>query len=119
MGASAFTSRHLWCLFWQYFALLWPFQALDVSVVVITSDSGTEVMEAMEAMAVTAGIGMGMVAVIMYSMDMVIMVTTRRFGLAVERGFKNRSRTSAVAKCVWHINIFIDALPQQVTAWIQ
>jgi hypothetical protein len=70
--------------------LLRPFQALDVSVVVITSDSGTEVMEAMEAMAVTAdmgmgmGIGMGMVAVIMYTMDMVIMVTTKPFGLAVE-----------------------------------
>jgi hypothetical protein len=69
---------------WQYFALSRLFQALGVSVEVITSDSGTEVMEVLEVMAVTGDTGTGMVAVIIYSMVMVIMVTTDSLDPATE-----------------------------------
>jgi hypothetical protein len=63
---------------WLYFALLRPFQALDVSVKVITSDSDTEITEAMEVMEVTVDMGMGMVVFIM---DMATMVVTKLLSL--------------------------------------
>jgi hypothetical protein len=62
---------------WLYFALLRPYQTLEV----ITQDTVMEVTEAMEVMAVTVDMGMGMVVVIMdmdMDMDMVTMVVTKR-----------------------------------------
>jgi hypothetical protein len=69
-------------------------------------------MEAMEVMAVTVGmVTTDMVTTDMVTMDMVTMVITKHlFLLSIES--KNRSRTSSAAKCVWHINIFIDTFAQ-------
>jgi hypothetical protein len=75
---SAFTYRYFWCCWWLYFALLRPFQTLDFPVEIITQDSDTKITEAMEVMAVTVDMGMGMVVVIM---DMVTMVITKRLFL--------------------------------------
>jgi len=46
-------------------------------VEIITQDSDTEITEAIEVMAVTVDMGMGMVAVIINSMDMGTMVITK------------------------------------------
>jgi hypothetical protein len=70
---------------WLYFALLRPFQTLDVLVKVITSDSDTDITEALEVMAVTVDMGMGMVVFIM---DMVTMVVTKRLSLLSSNSLK-------------------------------
>ena len=82
--APAFTYRYSCCFSWLYFALLWPYQALDLPPDIITQDSAT----AMDGMAVTLDMGIGMAVIMDIGMGMVTMVITKLLFLLSSEALK-------------------------------
>jgi hypothetical protein len=91
---------------WLYSALLRPYQTLEVPVEIITQDSDTEVTEAMEVMAVTVDMDMGMVVVIINTMDMVTVVITKCLFLLSSAALKSLSKKLCYKVCSAHKYIY-------------